>query len=258
MGNGCPLIVLHGLYGSSDNWYSFGRRLSEYFTVYLIDQRNHGHSPHHPDLNYNVLTADLEEFLNNENIDYACLMGHSMGGKVAMNYSLRNPSKVRKLVVIDIALRSYTIEGDFAPQAFIHQKIVDSLNRLDISNTKTRSAVEKALSVNIPQKPLRQFLLKNLKRKQNGDFYWGINIHALKNNLIRLLDGIDTNEKVFDNPVMVISGVHSGYINNADKTLFKNVFPKVKIIEMDTGHWVHAEQPEKLLNLLVDFLPLSD
>ncbi len=258
MGNGCPLIVLHGLYGSSDNWYTFGRRLSEYFTVYLIDQRNHGDSPHHPDLNYEVMTTDLEEFMNSENIDFACLMGHSMGGKVAMNYTLRNPSKVRKLVVIDIALRSYALDGNFALQAIIHQKIVDSLNRLDISKTHTRSVVEKDLSVDIPQKPLRQFLLKNLKRKPDGNFYWGLNIEALKNNFTQLLEGIDTEGKVFDKPVMVIGGVHSGYIQDKDKISFRNVFPGVKIVKMDTGHWIHAEQPEKLLDLLVEFLPVNE
>ena len=257
-GNGCPLIVLHGLYGSSDNWYTFGRRLSEYFTVYLVDQRNHGNSPHHKDLNYKVMTEDLSELLDAENIEKACLMGHSMGGKVAMNYTLLNPSRVRKLVVIDIALRSYALEGDFAPQAFIHQKIVDSLVDLDISDSRTRSAIEKDLSTNIPQKPLRQFLLKNLKRTKEGGFYWGLNIHALKNNLINLLDGVDTSGKIFENPVMVISGIHSGYINENDRDLFMNVFPNVNIIEFDTGHWVHAEQPDKLLNSLVDFLPLKE
>ena len=257
-GKGCPLIVLHGLYGSSDNWYSFGRKLSEYFTVYLVDQRNHGLSPHHPDFNYKVMTEDLEELLDTENIEYACLMGHSMGGKVAMNYTLKNPSRVRKLVVIDIALRSYSIEGDFAPQASFHQKIVDSLNRLDINSTNTRALIEKELSVDIPQKPVRQFLLKNLKRNRDGEFYWGLNIKALKNNLFRILEGIDTNNKIFDKKVLVISGVHSGYINNEDKILYKQVFPNVEIVEMDSGHWLHAEEPEKLLELLINFLPIYE
>jgi esterase len=257
-GAGCPLIILHGLYGSSDNWYTFGQKLSEYFTVYLIDQRNHGNSPHSPELNYKVMTADLEEFITAENIDYACLLGHSMGGKVAMNYTLQNPSKVRKLVVIDIALRSYATDSTFAPQAYFHQKIVESLNQLDISAAKTRSAVDKDLSVNIPQKPLRQFLLKNLKRKPDGKFYWGLNLQALRNNLIRLLDGINPNNQIFENPVLVISGTQSGYINDEDKNAIYRVFPNAKILELDTGHWVHAEEPEKLLELLVEFLPAKE
>lgn len=257
-GTGCPLIVLHGLYGSSDNWYSFGRKLSEYFTVYLVDQRNHGRSPHRPDFNYDVLTADLEELLDTEKIDYACLMGHSMGGKVALNYAFKNPSRVRKLVVIDIALRSYAAEGNFAPQAFMHQKIVNSLNRLEIAGSKTRSSIEKELSADIPQKPIRQFLLKNLRRNTDGEFYWGLNIKSLKNNLFRILDGIDSDGKTFDNKVLVISGVHSGYINDEDKILYKQVFPNVKIVEMDSGHWLHAEEPEKLLELLIHFLPIKE
>jgi pimeloyl-ACP methyl ester carboxylesterase len=204
------------------------------------------------------MTEDLEELFATENIEYACLMGHSMGGKVAMNYTLRNPSKVRKLVIIDIALRSYGIEGDFAPQAFFHQKIVDSLNRLDIKNSKTRSSIDKELSVDIPQKPVRQFLLKNIRRNHDGEFYWGLNIKALKSNLFRILEGVDTNGKTFDNKVLVISGVYSGYINDEDKIQYKRVFPNVKIEEVDSGHWLHAEEPEKLLELLVNFLPANE
>ncbi|MGD2033712.1 MAG: alpha/beta fold hydrolase [Bacteroidales bacterium] len=256
-GNGCPLIVLHGLYGSSDNWYTFGKKLSEYFTVYLVDQRNHGESPHHPELNYRVMTGDLEELLLSEHIDYACIMGHSMGGKVALNYTLRHPGKVRKLVVIDIALRSYSHKSNYAPQAFFHRKIVDSLAELDISKTNTRSVIDKDLSVNIPQKPLRQFLLKNLKRNHKGKFYWALNIPSLRNNLHKLLDGIDAKGMVVDIPVMVISGMHSAYIRENDKAMFKKVFPNIRVVELDSGHWVHAEQPVKLLDLLVDFLPLE-
>ncbi len=204
------------------------------------------------------MTQDLAEFFCSENLEYACIIGHSMGGKVAMNYTLQNPSKIKKLVVIDIALRSYSPSGNFAPQAFIHQKIVESLNNLDISVAKTRLEIENRLSVDIQQKPLRQFLLKNLKRNHKGKFYWGLNIKALKNNLTLLLNGVDTENKTFHNPVLVISGVHSGYINSEDKTMFRKVFPRVRIEELDSGHWVHAEHPDKLIELLVDFLPLKD
>lgn len=257
IGNDCPLVILHGLYGSGDNWYSFARDLSHYFTVYLVDQRNHGQSPHHDEHNYEALTNDIEVFLQQHQLEKVCIMGHSMGGKVAMNFTLRHPEKVYKLVVIDIALRSYTAEIAASPQLAIHKKIISALDSLDLDFADTREELDKQLARSLPQKPIRQFLLKNIKRSKSGDFYWSLNIEALKNNLPLLLDAIDSSGKTFDGPVLVISGKNSGYIGEADNNDFRRVFTNVEITEFPAGHWIHSEQPGMLREKLLAFLPMA-
>lgn len=258
-GEGCPLIILHGLYGSGSNWMSIGRALSKYFTIYLVDQRNHGNSPHHPDFNYQVMTHDLKSFLDSNNLDKVCILGHSMGGKVAMNFALQHPDRVQKLVVIDIALRSYiqTTNGNQSIQNIVHEKIINSLAKLDIDFAETREELDKQLAQNLPQKAIRSFLLKNLKRSKNGDFYWGLNIPSIQENLGFILAEIENSDKTFNPPVLIISGKKSGYINEQDIVDFKRVFTNVAFSELDTGHWVHSEQPLKLIELLTKFLPLD-
>ena len=260
LGEGCPLIVLHGLYGSGTNWHNIGKALSSYFTVYLLDQRNHGESPHDPDLNYEAMTDDLREFMDNEKLDSACLLGHSMGGKVAMNFALNYPDRVDKLVVIDIALRSYREDfiGGQTLQSTIHQKIVRALSGLDIDFIETREEADKQLARDLPQRAVRQFLLKNLKRKGNGEFYWGLNLEAVKANLFQVLDKVERSGKTFGKPVLVINGSKSGYITEQDKKEFRETFPAVRIEDLDAGHWVHVEQPEELIKLLTQFLTEKD
>jgi esterase len=257
VGKGDPLIILHGLYGSGSNWHTIGKALSQYFTVYMPDQRNHGNSFHDPELNYTILTSDLEEFMNTLRISKACLLGHSMGGKTVMKFTFEHPDRVTKLVVIDIAMRSYMKEFRNNPtmQSAVHQKIVHALTSLDIDFSETRDEVDKQMARYVPQKDIRQFLLKNLKRDETGKFYWGLNINAVKENLSRLLDEIIMPDKPFPGPVMVISGKRSGYISELDKKDFRTAFPAVQIEELDSGHWVHAEQPDELLDLLMKFLP---
>lgn len=256
-GKGCPLIILHGLYGSGDNWFTIGRKLSAHFTVYLVHQRNHGSSPHNPEFNYEVMTKDLEELFENEKIESACLMGHSMGGKVAMKFTLRHPHKVKKLVVIDIAMKNYILSGEFAPQALMHQKIVEALSELPINHSDNRHEIDEELSKNISEKSIRQFLLKNLKRNEQGDFYWGLNLMAIEDNLAGLMDGINNVQSKFMGPVLIIRGIKSGYITDVDKEEFVRFFPAATIHDFNAGHWIHGEKPEELINLLLEFLPLS-
>ena len=254
-GHGDPLLIVHGLYGSGDNWFTIGRNLKDLFTVYLVDLRNHGDSPHASEISVDLMTADLEELFESENLNKASLMGHSLGGKVVMNFTLRNPEKVSKLVIIDVALRSYSTPGDFAPQTQEHQKIIEALAALKITGTTERSAIDKQLSREVHSKSLRQFLLKNLKRHEDGSFYWGLNIEAVRKNMLQLLDAIETEGKLFNNPVLVVYGKRSGYISENDFPEFLKVFPDAQFKAFETGHWVHAEQPEKLITLLRAFLP---
>jgi esterase len=201
-----------------------------------------------------VLTSDLEVFLIEQKIEKAYLLGHSMGGKVAMNFALKNPSKVEKLIIVDIALRSYAVEGLFAPQALLHRIIINSLKTLDISNSRSRQEIDKRLSEQIKELSIRQFLLKNLKRNESGDFYWGMNLESLDKNLTILLDAIEFQFRAFTGRVLVISGEKSGYIKEGDQNDFKIAFPNVTFVELDSGHWVHIEQTEKFIKCINDFL----
>jgi pimeloyl-ACP methyl ester carboxylesterase len=203
------------------------------------------------------MTNDLEELFEAEKIDTACLMGHSMGGKVAMNFTLRHPHMIKKLVVIDIAMKNYILSGEFAPQAIMHQKIVQALSELQINHSDNRIEIDKELSKDIPEKSIRQFLLKNLKRNEHGEFYWGLNLMAIEDNLAGLMDGINHVQSKFLGPVLVIRGIKSGYISNADKEEFVHFFPAATIHDFNAGHWIHGEKPEELIQLLLEFLPLS-
>lgn len=258
-GTGCPLIILHGLYGSGSNWHTYSQKLSKHFCVYLPDQRNHGNSQHSDIHSYEAMTTDLGSFMDSLGIEKACLIGHSMGGKVAMNFSLQNPERVHKLVVIDIALRSYQDDFDHQPslQKAVHTKIVEALSSLDLDFIESREEADRHMARYLPQRAIRQFLLKNLKRKSDGTFYWGLNIEAVRKNLGEVLSAIDTRGKTFTNPVLVINGKQSGYINEQDKQDFREAFPIVKIEDLEAGHWVHAEQPALLTKHLMDFLPME-
>lgn len=254
-GQGNPLFIIHGLYGSGDNWFTIGRNLMDRFTIYLVDLRNHGNSPHDPAISYDLMTTDLEELFESEKITKANLMGHSLGGKVVMNFALKYPGKVEKLVVIDVALRSYSAQGSIAPQTLQHQKIIKALASLDITVTDERNAIDQQLSNEISSKTLRQFLLKNLKRYENGAFYWGLNIDAIQRNMLNLMDSVKVAGRKFNGSVLIIRGTKSGYISDTDYTDFLQVFPAAKIEDFETGHWVHAEQPDRLIRLLKEFLP---
>ena len=161
---GTPLIILHGLYGSSDNWLNIGKALSEYQTVYILDQRNHGQSPHSNEHSYDRMRDDLQQFMEDHNISKANLMGHSMGGKTALFYALKYPEKINTLIVVDIGPGSYQSPEENSPRTINHLSILDALYNLDTSQVKTLRDADQQLADHIPYQRVRQFLLKNLKR----------------------------------------------------------------------------------------------
>ena len=165
-GSGPPLVILHGLFGSLDNWFSIAKELVEHYTLYLIDQRNHGDSPHAEVWNYAVMVEDLKELLDAEGLGKVFLMGHSMGGKTVMNFAMKYPDRVQKLIVADIAPRYYPIH---------HQAILEGLNSLDLKSIQSRKEADEQLALFIPELGVRQFLLKSLTRGSEG-FAWKINL----------------------------------------------------------------------------------
>ncbi len=259
MGRGEPLIILHGLYGSSDNWINIGKALSETYRVYLVDQRNHGHSPHSHKHNYYVMVDDLLEFIQSQGLEKVNLLGHSMGGKTALYFAVAHPEMVQKLIVVDIAPTPYQMLTKTNPQALNHLNIMNALYNLDINHISTLKEADNQLAATIPYQRVRQFLLKNLKRNRDGSFRWLLNISAIRNELPAILDGLDpekyrNNNASFSFPVLFIKGELSEYIQAEHKDAILKIFPHANIQTIEgAGHWVHAEKREEFLETLRNF-----
>jgi pimeloyl-ACP methyl ester carboxylesterase len=259
LGSGEPLIILHGLYGSSDNWHSIGRELSADFSVYLVDQRNHGNSPHHTDHNYNVLSDDLRNFMAEQSLDSALIMGHSMGGRIALNFGLKYPEKVRKMIVVDISPTGNEFRQN-APEIVVHNRIINALLQIDTDLITSRDEADKQLQQSIALPSIRQFLLKNLKHNPEGKFRWAFNLKTLSEKLPDIFTGIirenETDpESIPQFPLLFIKGELSGYIRPEDEASIRKFFPWANITVIpEAGHWVHAEQPAAFLRAVREFL----
>ncbi|OQX79366.1 MAG: hypothetical protein B6D61_03650 [Bacteroidetes bacterium 4484_249] len=175
-GEGQPVIILHGLFGISDNWVTIGKRLAENFEVYILDQRNHGQSPHSNTFNYYALADDLFEFIEDRQLINPVLIGHSMGGKVAMNFALENPSKVDKLLIVDMGIKQYAARQS-------HINIIEAMINVDFDKISSRNDVENIISGKIDSPRIKQFVMKNLYRIGKNRFGWRLNIQAIYDNL---------------------------------------------------------------------------
>lgn len=244
-GQGNPLVILHGLFGTLDNWQTLGKRWAEEFMVYLLDQRNHGRSPHTPEITYPLMAEDVREFLSNNWVHHTHILGHSMGGKTAMHIAVQFPDLVDKLVVIDIAPKRY-------PGG--HNAIFNAMFAIDLKTIKDRQEAEKVLSKWVPEMSVRQFLLKNLRRQKDGGYQWKMNLPVIYQYYQDILAGM-TDEHTFEGPTLFVRGEKSGYMLDEDEKLIKQIFPNAQIETIqNAGHWVHAEQPEALFQLVQDFL----
>ncbi|HSH19005.1 MAG TPA: alpha/beta fold hydrolase [Draconibacterium sp.] len=256
-GTGSPLVIVHGLYGSSDNWINIGKRLSEKHTVYMIDQRNHGRSPFAGSHTFNDMRNDLHEFFEKHNIEKAILLGHSMGGKVAMWFGVDFPEKVEKLVIADIAPKDYLLVKEDS-QFYLHQNILLAMQEIDFSKIKSRNDVDDFMSQKIDDQRIRQFLLKNVdKDKSKKQYKWRVNAEVLYDHLDEIVSGV--NKRWFDDripimsyPVIFIRGMKSKYILPEDEILIKEIYPDAKIVDIpEAGHWLHAEQPKKFMEVVM-------
>lgn len=243
VGNGQPMLILHGLMGSADNWLTQARMLSEKYRVFTIDQRNHGQSPHSDDFDYKVLAEDIHNFIVEHNLEQPIVIGHSMGGKAAMNFAVKYPHLLDKLIVVDIAPKYYEVR---------HDHIVDGLKAIPIDILSSRQEADAILSQHIPEADVRQFLLKNLARTEHG-FKWKLNLPVIDKNLELIGEGMQYNG-TFDKPTLFIRGERSSYIQPEDYDLIHSIFTQAEIITMSTGHWVQAEQPNEFVNHVLHFL----
>lgn len=256
-GNGTPIVIVHGLYGSSDNWINIGKRLAEKYTVYMLDQRNHGRSPFADSHTYNDLRNDLEEFFEQHQIEKAILLGHSMGGKVAMWFAADFPEKVEKLVIADIAPKDYLLLKEDS-QFFLHQNILLAMQEIDFSQIKLRNDVDDFMAEKLDDPRIRQFLLKNIaKDKDTKRYKWRVNAEVLYDHLDEIVSGVNQNwlddrTPITSYPVIFIRGMLSNYILPEDKTLIKEIYPDAKIVDIaGAGHWLHAEQPQKFMEAVM-------
>lgn len=250
------MIIVHGLYGSSDNWLSVAKRLEKHFSIYLIDLRNHGRSPHSSDHSYQAMALDLNEFITDNHISKPILVGHSMGGKVVMQLGLMFPEKVQRMVVVDIS----PLRTDAKHKSSIikeHQSVIATLRGLPVESIKNYKEADALLGKHISSERLRSFLLKNLSRQENG-FRWKFNLDVLAEQLENVMSGFDINnpahrdQKSF--PVLFIKGNESEYINDSDRNAIQLIYPDSRLVGIDNaGHWVHAEQQEQFVNVLMEF-----
>jgi len=257
-GKGEPIIILHGLYGSSDNWVSIAKELASNFEVFVIDQRNHGQSPHNKEFNYNILASDLLEFMNTQNLKRATLIGHSLGGKTIMQFAKQYPTEVNNLIVIDIAPKSYIKSFNKKFKTLSHKKIIEAILSVNIIKIKSRKEIDEKLSPIIKERRLRLFLLKNLKRKKDKSFYWTLNFGAIHKNLEKIVDSVNFDEfkdTKINISTLFIKGENSNYILDNDIKKIKNIFINSEVSTIkDASHWVHTEKPKELIESIRVFL----
>ena len=259
-GKGPILVILHGLFGSSDNWMSIAKKLEEHFTVIIPDLRNHGQSPHTLTHTYEDMTDDLELFLNINKIDKVSLLGHSMGGKVAMMFSSCFPEKTNNLIIADIAPKSYRQDTSPITHSEQNELIIRLMGELDLTTVSTRKEIDQFLSQKLDDIVLRQFILKNISRDRDGHFYWKINLPVLRDSLDIILHDVnpawfEDKKPILNYPVTFIRGLNSEYIEDQDIPNIKDIYPEAVIIDIPgAGHWLHAEQPELFVEAVLKSL----
>lgn len=245
-GAGPPLLVLHGLFGSAGNWRSVARELGRQRRVYTLDLRNHGDSPHAPAMDYDSMAGDLLAFMQREGLERAAVLGHSMGGKAAMRFALTHPERVERLVVVDVAPAAS--EEDHSP-------LIDAMQNLDLSGLQRRSDADDALAASIPESGVRMFLLQNLVA-DDGGFRWRIHLDAIERGLPDIRGWPDTPAgAAYAGPVLFVRGGRSSYVRDEHEAVIRKLFPDVRLVSVaQAGHWVHADQPARFVEVVRDFL----
>jgi len=246
-GAGPPLVLLHGLFGSATNWRNIARSLSDRYRVLVPDARNHGRSPHNAQMTYPAMAQDIVDWLTILGIEQAVLVGHSMGGKTAMTLALTTPQMLTKLAVIDIAPVRYT---------HTHLSLIEAMRGLDLATLRSRGEADRALAENIPDPGIRGFLLQNLVLEE-GSLRWRLNLAALAAHMDDLVGFPEFGETSYSQPVVFIAGSRSDYVLPEHEPRIYRYFPNAQIERVDAGHWIHVEQPERLLESLDNFISSS-
>ncbi|MGB1268160.1 MAG: alpha/beta fold hydrolase [Flavobacteriaceae bacterium] len=244
IGSGQPLLILHGFLGMSDNWKTLGNKYAENFEVHLIDQRNHGRSFHSPNFSYTLLVDDLKNYIEFHNLEDCIILGHSMGGKTAMQFALTHPQLLTKLIVADIAPKTYPAH---------HQYILKALSEVDFSTQNTRKDIENVLSTYIKESGVVQFLMKNIYRKNKQQLAYRFNLPVLREKYNEVITSFTT-QKTFTKPTLFLKGSKSNYITTEDSILINNYFTNASVQEIsNAGHWLHAENSQEFYSKTMKF-----
>jgi len=247
LGSGPPLVILHGLFGISDNWMTIGKALSQHYRVIIPDLRNHGRSPHAEAFGFFPMMEDLLELVEEHDLTSVVLLGHSLGGKLAMHFAVQYPEMVQKLIVVDISPRQTRVRQT-------HLRMLQAMNAIDFDQITSRQEVETLLKNHMDSKAHRLFVMKNLVRIDRQRFAWRINLGAIERNIDEIMEGIPAGSG-FDQPTLFIRGGDSDYITGEDLPVIRMMFPHHQMMTIpDAGHWVHADQPEKFMQRLLEFL----
>lgn len=246
IGSGEPLLILHGFLGMSDNWKTLGKKYAdEGFEVHLLDLRNHGKSFHSDNFSYELMVEDVVKYTTSKNLSQVNIIGHSMGGKVAMLLAVSHPDVVKRLLIADIAPKYYPPH---------HQTIINGLKSLDFNKITTRTEADEALSNYINDWGTRQFLLKNLYWKTKDKLAFRFNLPVLENAQEEIGEALPA-QKTFDGKTLFLRGSKSEYISPNDKDLIKTHFPIANLETIDNaGHWLHAENPKQFFEKSISFL----
>lgn len=238
------MVIIHGLFGSLDNWATLAKGFAKDYTVYIVDQRNHGKSPHAAVHDYTHMAEDLKEFMDDHSISSAFIVGHSMGGKTAMQFATMYPNRIEKLCIVDIGPKYYPPH---------HQEIVDALVGVVFDQVSTRKEVEDQLQVTISNVGIRLFLMKNLTRTTEGGYRWKMNLPVIVKHIENIGEGL-AKDVTYDGETLFIRGEKSDYILDDDFAHIIEQFPVAKLITIpNAGHWVHAEQPKLLFEEVLKF-----
>ncbi len=241
-GKGRPILILHGLFGMLDNWQSIANELSEKFEVWLIDQRNHGRSPHSDGHTYDLMADDLMELIEENSIQDPVVLGHSMGGKTVMRFAQKYPEVAGGIVVVDMGMKQYPIH---------HDSIVDALNSVPVYKLSSRAEADEHLIKHISEAGIRLFLLKNLNRLDDGSYRWRFNLPVLENEMPKIVAALPKEESKVK--TLFIYGTQSNYIKDEDIPGLKSLFPNSQFESLNAGHWLHAEKPKEVVKLIATF-----
>jgi pimeloyl-ACP methyl ester carboxylesterase len=244
-GAGSPLIILHGLFGQSDNWNTLAKNFAEKgFHVFTLDQRNHGLSPHSDDWNYDLMADDLYEFIQDHHLNASILLGHSMGAKTVLFFENKYPHVASKIIITDMAARAYPAH---------HQTVLAALHAVNFDEVKTRKEAEAVMNTHLEDFGTKQFLLKNIYWKENERMDWRFNLEVIS----RLYDEIRVAAPMFTSTVktLIITGANSNYVTEEDQKDFQNRFTNIEMISIaGAGHWVHAEKPKEFFEAVLGFI----
>jgi esterase len=243
LGQGKPLVILHGLFGFSDNWQTHAKKLAAYYEVTLVDLRNHGHSGWSDEFSYALMVQDLHELLTDLGIQKPILLGHSMGGKLAMHFDQTYPNSIEKLLVVDMGVKAYPPH---------HAHILAAIHAIDLTKMSARSEAEAILKTFVESEGIRQFLLKNLYWEEKGKLAWRVNFPVLEASMTEILSALPAQESF--TPTLFIRGLLSNYILDDDIPVLESYFPDSQLASIpNAGHWVHAEAPEAFLDAVLSF-----